>query len=402
MTHCISFLRSPLWLLSLTLGFVLRLTNPAFASTPTAPVSPPKPCGAPEHRQLDFWLGHWDVRWTTRSGAIGTGTNVITPEHGGCVVQEAFNGGPSTGGLIGHSVSVYQPASGQWRQTWVDNQGGYFALVGTREAGRLVLVARGDSDAKPEQRMVFDDITPKSLTWRWQRSADAGKTWADQWVIFYTRRSEASASTDPTAASAMADKLLGAVGGRAAWAAARNTVNDSQQFRAEAPVEARAVISLDFMQPRWRIDTTAPGLTLTRVVDGVRNWRRTREGQIAPITPTTLREDQQWYVGHVYRTISRMARNDPALELRLGSEGRLEVFEAAKRIAWFKLNAAGEPYAFAGVGEGPGLVSGPWTAQEQGIRHPIWVASADGTWRSSLNRLQVNAAFADELFRQPN
>ena len=51
-----------------------------------------------------------------------------------------------------------------------------------------VLVSTRISDAAPHQRMVYEDITENSLTWRWQRSADGGATWSDQWVIRYVRR----------------------------------------------------------------------------------------------------------------------------------------------------------------------------------------------------------------------
>lgn len=147
------------------------------------------PCGTPEFRQMDFWVGVWDVRWEAASGIpAGQGVNTITRAYGDCVIQEAFDGGPATGGLIGHSVSTYHAPLQRWRQTWVDNQGGYFALVGGPEGDDFVLVSSRVTDNAPVQRMVFTDITPDSLTWRWQRTPDGGATWADQWVIQYTRR----------------------------------------------------------------------------------------------------------------------------------------------------------------------------------------------------------------------
>ena len=147
------------------------------------------PCSAPEFRQMDFWVGTWDVRWDASPGmAAGSGTNTITREYGACVIQEQFDGGPTTGNLIGHSVSVYHAPARTWRQTWVDNQGGYFALTGGPDGeGRFVLTNTRLSDQGPHLRMVFEDITEQSLTWRWQRSSD-GETWADAWVIHYTRR----------------------------------------------------------------------------------------------------------------------------------------------------------------------------------------------------------------------
>lgn len=150
----------------------------------------PPPCSTPEFRQLDFWLGTWDARYTNDPNSPADGVNVITREYGGCVIQEAFDGGAAAQGLIGHSVSTYAARDGKWRQTWVDNQGGYFALVGGPEGDRFVLVSSRLSDNVATQRMVFEDITRASFTWRWQASTDAGQTWTDTWIVYYTRRAE--------------------------------------------------------------------------------------------------------------------------------------------------------------------------------------------------------------------
>ena len=59
-----------------------------------------------------------------------------------------------------------------------------------------------------------------------------------------------ASSAEPVAdAEAMAERMLSALGGRAAWAGLRNTVNDSLQFRLEEPTVVRAVIRMDFTQP---------------------------------------------------------------------------------------------------------------------------------------------------------
>jgi hypothetical protein len=156
----------------------------------TAQTQQPPPCSAAENRQLDFWVGTWDVSWdATPSIAAGSGVNRITRELGGCVVQEAFEGGPTTGGMVGHSVSLYHAPSGAWRQTWVDNFGGYFALTGGMQGDRFILVNSRLSDQSPHLRMVFEDITANAFTWRWQGSPD-GETWSDRWLIRYVRRAE--------------------------------------------------------------------------------------------------------------------------------------------------------------------------------------------------------------------
>ena len=155
------------------------------AAAPAAPAAPP--CTSAEYHQMDFWLGDWDAYYAPDAAAPG-GRNVITREYGGCVIQEAFDGGPDTNGLIGHSVSTYFAPAGKWRQTWVDNQGGYFALIGGVEGDKFILVKHRPHDNVAVQRMVFEDITPNAFTWRWQATADGGATWTDSWVIYYRRR----------------------------------------------------------------------------------------------------------------------------------------------------------------------------------------------------------------------
>lgn len=148
----------------------------------------PPPCSSAEFHQMDFWLGTWDARYTNDANRPPDGQNIITREYGGCVIQEAFDGGPAAQGLIGHSVSTYHTPFGKWRQTWVDNQGGYFALTGGPVGDDFVLENTRLSDSAPYMRMLYEEITANSFTWRWQQSTDAGATWSDQWVIYYTRR----------------------------------------------------------------------------------------------------------------------------------------------------------------------------------------------------------------------
>ncbi|MBI3440087.1 MAG: hypothetical protein HY054_15790 [Proteobacteria bacterium] len=168
-------------------GLVVFSTS-AMATTPQSLPSAPT-CVGSEFRQLDFWLGDWDVRWDAwPSQPMGHGTNHVTRDFDDCVIHEHFSGGPSTGNLRGESWSLYHAPSQWWRQTWVDNQGGYFALTGGMSGDRFVLVSNSLGDNAPRQRMVFEDITTNSFTWRWQRTADGGATWSDSWVIYYSRR----------------------------------------------------------------------------------------------------------------------------------------------------------------------------------------------------------------------
>ena len=143
----------------------------------------PKPCSTPEFRQLDFWVGTWDLTWDKDK----KGTNTITRVLGDCVIMEHFNGGDSMT-LRGMSVSTYNPNTGKWYQTWVDNDGSYLDFVGGMQGDKMILSRYFTSKGKLlMQRMVFHDIKPDSLIWDWQRSTDQGKTWENLWTINYRR-----------------------------------------------------------------------------------------------------------------------------------------------------------------------------------------------------------------------
>ena len=207
-------------------------------------------------------------------------------------------------------------------------------------------------------------------------------------------------AADP-AATALADRMLAALGGRDAWARAKNTVNDSRQDWDGDPSVLRVVITLDFERPRLRIETWGEGLHLIRVVDGDRHWRLSREGTIESVSEQTLAVDRKFWAGHVYRTIHRIAARDPALELALGKDGRLEVREGGARIAWYALDRRGAPYLYGAHDDEVGGIFGPWEREAAGIRHPAWVTRDGGKWRAMLNRLEVNVPLRDELFARP-
>ena len=148
---------------------------------------PARPCETEAAAGLDFWVGTWDLAWETADGATQTGTNTITRGQGGCVIHERF---AAEAGFAGESWSVLTPAG--WRQTWVDNAGGYLLFTGATDAEGRVAEMRQATSANPAgqqqtNRMIWEDVTADSLVWRWQASLDGGETWADRWVIRYTR-----------------------------------------------------------------------------------------------------------------------------------------------------------------------------------------------------------------------
>ena len=85
---------------------------------------------------------------------------------------------------------MFDTENGLWRQTWVDNTGGYLLFSGDFDGENMELrtseVERGDETIV--NRMVFHNIGEMSLQWDWQGSRNGGETWTDLWTIAYTRR----------------------------------------------------------------------------------------------------------------------------------------------------------------------------------------------------------------------
>lgn len=157
------------------------------AQTDTASADP---CSSVQQKQLDFWVGEWDLTWPgEKAGEIGHGTNSIKRVLDGCVVQENFSGGDSMH-MRGMSVSAFDERSSRWKQTWVDNEGGYLDFVGELKNGQMILQREAIRDGtKILQRMVWRNITPNELDWSWEASRDGGKTWQVNWPIHYKRKS---------------------------------------------------------------------------------------------------------------------------------------------------------------------------------------------------------------------
>ena len=209
-----------------------------------------------------------------------------------------------------------------------------------------------------------------------------------------------AAETDD-AAERMAEQMLDAIGGRKAWAGLRNTINGSQQNRANEPTVVYAVITMDFEKPRFRIETTAQDLHLIRVINQDKHWRLRRSGEIEDVPPDLIEDDMTWYAAHLYRTIHRMAARDPGITVRVNDLNRLEILENGERLLWFALDAKGEPYAFGSWDNDVGSLSGPWDFVQDGIHHPRWVSSADGTWRAAVKSLTINVPLTEQMFARP-
>lgn len=146
-------------------------------------------CTAEEHRQFDFWLGSWEV--TTPDGTVA-GTNMIDRVLGRCALRERWQG---KSGMTGTSLNAYDPHTGTWHQTWVDDRGGFLLLSGGLEQGSMVLSG--------EMRDGKGPVTHR-ITWTPLDNGQVRQLWevrrrAEDWeVVFdglYTRRGSGEAGT---------------------------------------------------------------------------------------------------------------------------------------------------------------------------------------------------------------
>ncbi|MEZ4810667.1 MAG: hypothetical protein R2819_09930 [Allomuricauda sp.] len=141
---------------------------------------------------LDFWVGDWEASWDNGDGTIGHGTNKIERILDGTVIRENFEilDGQNKG-FKGTSISVYQARAKKWRQSWADNQGGFFCFNGDLEGDRKTFqteIFETKDGKKVTQRMVFHNITEDSMIWDWELSNDSGETWTLNWQINYKRK----------------------------------------------------------------------------------------------------------------------------------------------------------------------------------------------------------------------
>jgi hypothetical protein len=153
----------------------------AAVPTPTVAV---KPCGAPEHRQFDFWIGEWEVRYP--DGKLA-GENRIERILSGCALRESWTGAR---GSRGTSLNAYDPGTKRWHQTWVDGDGLLLQIDGGIRGGAMVLEGETLSSAgrRTRQRTTWTPLPGGRVRQLWQQSTDDGKNWTVVFDGTYARK----------------------------------------------------------------------------------------------------------------------------------------------------------------------------------------------------------------------
>ena len=160
MRHACSIKRLPAALLSAAVGFLIPAISAQAAAAGDAPA-----CASAEYRQLDFWLGDWDVFETDAPTEPAQARARIERIAGGCALHELYE---QNDGLVGDSILAYDAVRRHWQQTWVTNRGSLMLIAGAFKDG--VLVLEGEMHTRGGQTL--------RQRIRWERRGDAVREWA--------------------------------------------------------------------------------------------------------------------------------------------------------------------------------------------------------------------------------
>jgi hypothetical protein len=158
------------------------------AAQPATP--PPAPCAEPEFRQLDFWVGEWDVYPAANPGRLVAHSR-IESLHAGCVVREQWMPLRGTGGS---SLSYYDPGDTRWHQLWVGSAPGAVSFDGGLVDGAMSITGfwpgSGPNGEDGLTRMTYTANGEDEVRQHGEFSADHGQSWTTSFDFTYKRRSE--------------------------------------------------------------------------------------------------------------------------------------------------------------------------------------------------------------------
>jgi hypothetical protein len=142
------------------------------------------PCGDPDFRQFDFWVGEWEVFVQGQQIASSSIQNILN----GCVILENWNPRNGSGGK---SFNYFDPQVKKWRQDWVAGQpGSAVHFIGERKAANMVMES-DSTDAggtRTLTRMTWFHLGPDTVRQLWEQSTDNGKTWSVAFDGEYRRK----------------------------------------------------------------------------------------------------------------------------------------------------------------------------------------------------------------------
>ena len=137
----------------------------------------------PQYRQLDFWVGEWDVY----AGKQKVGESSVQLILKDCVVFENWRG---LQGGDGKSFNKYNNVTKEWEQFWVSDSGttNYFKGSLTDGSMRYALEMLGPNGAPFTRHLTFSKLPEGKVRQFSQASVDNGKSWTTEYDFVYAKR----------------------------------------------------------------------------------------------------------------------------------------------------------------------------------------------------------------------
>ena len=135
--------------------------------------------------QFDFWVGEWEVHGPAGGFA---GTNSITKEERGCMLQERW---VNSAGGTGQSINYVDQITGEWVQVWNAEGGSQINIRGGLTDEGMLLVGTlhtVGTDTTIPFRALWTLLPDGRVRQFFEQSADDGKTWTTWFEGFYTRK----------------------------------------------------------------------------------------------------------------------------------------------------------------------------------------------------------------------
>ena len=169
---------SDFWLVVIGVWFSLAATS-AWAAVEAGACS-----ANTESRQLDFWLGDWNV---TYPGMPGSAVSRVSLDLDQCLLVESWDGGK---GHRGKNMFAYSADDKSWHGMFADNQGRVHILEGKVAGGSAEFTGLGRS---PDGRTVLNRIkivrvAENKVEQSWEKSSDNGATWKMEFQGEYARK----------------------------------------------------------------------------------------------------------------------------------------------------------------------------------------------------------------------
>jgi hypothetical protein len=131
-----------------------------------------------DRRQLDFWLGIWEVR--TRDGRL-VGHNRITRELAGAAILERWT---SIAGWRGRSLNYYNAGEQYWEQLWLDDGGDHTHYIEGKFDGRAMRFPR---DRQGLRRLTLEKLGDSQIRQVGERRNDQQSDWSVDSALLYRK-----------------------------------------------------------------------------------------------------------------------------------------------------------------------------------------------------------------------